>query len=318
MRIRSIALASIAAAVSVVGVLKLISVWRTDSISTASVDLRAASTPVSIEKDSSHTITATSPLAESNSSLGFGGTALSVEFHTAPDLRTFVQKASFPSASADVKAYASQALRACIEVSNSSVDSVIRDFSQSLPNADPNNAIRLRLFAQSTERCRGFEGHPISRDEITRLRNEAAAQGSPLALSAGLFEMERTKGRDAATAVVEGIWSSEDPNAILQTLSYVQRPGVLAIGGPGDSRTSPVIGGAVVLALCDLGLDCGPTGQYLTATCTSLNRCNVASVDELISGSIGASDRATLTNYRAVIREAIRGRNWTALFNRSR
>lgn len=318
MRIRAIALASVAAVVAVVGALQLTSAWHVDSEPTVGVDVRAAPIPVAIEKRSGHASPATVPRAESGSGLDSSGTALSVEFHTAPDLRGFVLKASLPSASADAKAYASQALRACIEVSNSSVDSVIRAFSQSLPNADPNNAIRLRLFAQSTERCRGFEGHPIARDEITRLSNEAATQGSPVALAARLFEMERTKGRDAATAVVEGIWSSEDPNAILQTLSYVQRPGVLAIGGPGDSRTSPVIGGALVLALCDLGLDCGPAGQYLTATCTSLNRCNVASVDELIAGSISARDQETLTNYRAVIREAIRGRNWTALFNRSR
>lgn len=316
MRITPIALLSVAVAAAVFGVLWMSGARDADGEPTHIHDLRARSSPLSGEKVSSYTSPAMATSSAPPLQLVSRGTELSMKFQTAPDLREFAQWASRSSATANEKAYASQALRACIEVSNSSVDSVIRAFGESLPKSDPNNAVRMRLFAQSTERCRGFEGHPVSRDEIARLSNEAATQGSPLALSAKLFEIERTKGRDAATAVVEGIWSSGDPNAILPTLSYVQRPGVLAIGGPGDSRTSPLIGGAVVLALCDLGLDCGPTGQFLTATCTSLNRCNVTSVDELIEGSVGANDRETLTSYRAVIREAIRERNWAALFDR--
>jgi hypothetical protein len=316
MRILRIALASIAAAAAILGALEWLGVRDAGSGSTGMSDSRARPSPVAKDKKPSDTSPSTTPFERPGP--GTTSIGLSMQFETTPDLYAFALRASRPTATANEKAYASQALRACIEVSNSSVDAVIRAFGDSLPRADPNNGMRLRLFAQSTERCRGFEGRPVSRDEITRLASEAAAQGSPLALSAKLLDIERAKGRDAATAVVEGIWSSGDPNAILQTLSYVQRPGVLAIGGPGDSRTSPLIGGAVVLALCDLGLDCRPTGQYLTATCTSLNRCNVASVDELIEGSVSANDRETLTSYRAVIREAIRARNWAALFNRAR
>lgn len=315
MRILRILLASAAAAVALLGALEWLGVRGAGSESVGMPDSRPLSMPVANDKKPGDTSPAGSPLEKRDPvAVGIG---LPMQFETTPDLYAFARRASRPSATADEKAYASQALRACFEVSNSSVDSVIRAFGESLPDAGPNNAIRLRLFARSTERCRGFEGHPVSRDEITRLGNEAAIQGSPLALSAKLLEIERAKGRDAATAVVEGIWSSGDPNAILQTLSYVQRPGVLAIGGPGDSRPNPVVGGAVVLALCDLGMDCGPTGQYLAATCASLNRCNVASVGELIAGSVGPNDREALESHRAVIREAVRARNWSALFNRT-
>lgn len=234
-------------------------------------------------------------------------------FESASDLHAFVAQMDLATAKGDEKAYVAKALRACMEISSSSVAAVVRKFQDSLPKSGANNAVRLRNFIQSAERCRGFEGYPISKNEISRLSKEAEDQGSPLALSSSLFEIQKTRGRSEAVAVLEGVLSSQDPNAILGSLAFLQQPGLLAIGAPADPSTSQVLGGAIVLAICDLGLDCGPGGQYLTATCTTLNQCDVSSVEELIVRAIPHGDRELLTSFRALIRDAIQEQKWNRI-----
>lgn len=240
---------------------------------------------------------------------------LFVEIGEAPDLKAFVERVGRNPGAPDEKAYVALALGSCQEVSVGGVEIMVANFIRRIENSKRRENIdqRVRMYKRGLDRCKGFTGENIEPSEVQRLWDEAAEGGSPLGLSHKLFQIERTKGPDAARQAFIAVLDSQDPVAIMDSLSYAKQPGYLNIGGPYDLRDSDALGTAWALVACDLGLNCGPNSSYVIAHCALVNQCADSTVELQRMQFANQQDWDTANAFRQVIRVAIVSRNWSAL-----
>jgi len=138
---------------------------------------------------------------------------------------------------------------------------------------------RERQATLATARCRGFQGTPAARDEMLRLEQEAAADGSlaaQVALAADTFSQRPVADAIAVVrrALASGDQLAFDEARVLLAMSRHQ----VEIGGmppsaPGDARSSDPRVVAIDLVGCRLGNPCGQSRGSISIDCGSNLPC---------------------------------------------
>lgn len=243
-----------------------------------------------------------------------GRAPLHEQYEKSADLKAFVDSIGRDTVNPEQKAYVARALRSCADVAASSVEAQAQRYESKIPATSPNRSARISAHRRNLERCRGFEGMPISRAEAERLMEEAAAAGSAFALSERLVTLERQEGTEHAASMLVRVLESLDPVAMLNALDFVRTGRAIKLGAEPDATVNAPLAQAWMLVTCDFGLDCGPESPVVRAHCVSLNQCDANSFEEIVLAGIQSGEDASyVQRIRANLRQAISERNWRAL-----
>lgn len=206
------------------------------------------------------------------------------------------------------------------------------DFVTSIPVTDPQRERRIAAYEAFTEdKCAGFEGVSISRADLLKILDAAAAAGDPraraLSLEQHLWQARREAGgggrnggvtlSDAQVEELKQIAGTRDPEAIRvagRLLSNSWNDYQIRVGPdeqPVEQR--PFVNAWLVLA-CEYGAPCGADTPRMQQACAFQGHCNAQDFPEYLSyyGST-PHDTDRLLQYRALLRNALETGDWSQL-----
>jgi hypothetical protein len=206
-------------------------------------------------------------------------------------------------------------------------------FVASLSEKDPNRAKRVAAFEEMNhDLCAGVSDVEVSQRDIRKLIELGAAGGDPKARAAlvqkdlrdAMFGPDGRKtpdpGKlpdisDAQIETLKQAVASQDPNALLTTVSTLSMPlGNLSLRA--GSNELPVdrgaLYGAATLAACEFGYPCGADSRALVQACAMRGLCGANDYREyLFYYGNPPSTSQLIGDYQAALLRAARGGDWS-------
>jgi hypothetical protein len=202
------------------------------------------------------------------------------------------------------------------------------EFINSIPASDPQRERRIAAFdAFAEDHCKGFEGVTMRHSELMKLLNDAASAGDPRARALSMEQelwQARRGGRDGGVTLTDAhleqlrqIAGSGDPEALRvagRIMANSWQDYSLRIGPdqlPVEQR--PLVNAFLVLS-CELGAPCGTDTPRMLQACAVQGHCNAQNYPEhLYYYGSTPHDSTLLTQYREILRHAIRTGDWSQL-----
>ena len=199
------------------------------------------------------------------------------------------------------------------------------EFVAALAPSDIQRDKRIAAFDDFTaNRCAGFEGVSMTRADLSRMLQDAAAAGDPraraLAIEQELWQSRRTAGdsrttlTDAQIDALRQAVATRDPEAIRaagRVLSTAWNDYAVRIGQdqlPVEAR--PFMNAWLVLA-CEYGAPCGADTPRMQQLCALQGYCAESFPEYLAQYAASPHDSMLIGQYSGLLRRAIETGDWS-------
>ncbi len=237
--------------------------------------------------------------------------AVALEFQRARDLKAFYEKYR-NNPSPGFKFWVANALEICVRFAKNpqgktyeSADNFYQWSAEGKELAD-----RTEAFKILQSRCNGLETRPVKETlrELGALKEAAVQQGDVKArASLGVLIDDKYSDADIAKTV-GGVLKAQDPYAIAEMASLLQRPGLdyMLLGLGNQPISYEVVDAAARMVACDLGADCTRDSVSWVSACIDQNRCAAPNVSKQILDNLDSdADRNEVQRVRQLILKAV-------------
>ena len=211
--------------------------------------------------------------------------AIYQEYERAPSLRAFFSKYAVDSAPPEAKYLAAKvAIDDCRRVSFGSKG--YRDNMESrLKEGSATKVVQQAAIARVEQKCGGdWTDMPPSKERAYELMRSASQSGNTAAMAYLLADTVQTASGAELADKVGQFLASNDLSTIEQAmraiLSVGQRTGQIPLTD-GEVANPNVFADAWLLAMCDIGKDCGPDSIEVVAACAA-GFCGVSSLEDYV------------------------------------
>jgi len=240
-------------------------------------------------------------------------------YREAKDKREFFDRAVKVGGGANL-AFALEALNRCSKVNQLGMVGAEQDMIARISVNDPARDKRLESYRGFIRGCEGFQMRRVSRQETMELNRRLYESDDPMGRATNLRAYpDKAESYDEQAAAARELLETRDPYILKLAAPYLagRRAGRLTweqfvAGGPAVDAFNREVN-AWSLALCELGLDCGPSGPYGPIPCFSVGKCEWSGVDEIAPLLATSGGVAPAPGRKDEIVAAVRAGDWAKL-----
>jgi hypothetical protein len=197
-------------------------------------------------------------------------------------------------------------------------------FTARIPATDPSREKRLAAYEQlAIDRCHGLDGITMTRADLLKILDDAAAAGDPraraLSMEQAMGENRRNTGglNDNQVRELQRIAESRDPEAVRvagRMLANSWPDYSLRVGPDQVPIDQKAFVSAFLVLACEYGAPCGNDTPRMLEACAMRGYCNAQNFPDYLA-QYGATphETALVVQYRELIRQAIETGNWSQI-----
>ena len=240
-------------------------------------------------------------------------------YREAKDKRAFFDHAMKVGGGANLF-FALEARTRCAKVNQLGMVGAEQDMISRISVDDPARLKRIEAYRGFIRGCEGFEMKPVGRTELVEITRRLYEADDPTGRAANMRAFPDTADEyDAQAATARELLATRDPYILKLVAPYLAArragnltwPQLVAGGAAVDSYNREA--NAWNLALCDLGLDCTPSGPMGPMSCFSVGKCDWTTLDEIAPVLLVNGGIAPLSGRRDEIVAAVRAGDWAKL-----